>query len=187
MTNTIELAAGEMETLVNALDEGDTITVVYHSATSGDVQEKTGEVIDADESWNGKAWEVEFKSGGEIYEVVAGKGDEAKTLNRIKYDWQRGERVSKVGTHRISSGNISDPIRSFEIESDGGSEEDVGEGGAPTKRAKPGAKVNVVGEHSHRNLGTEWEVLSRIDDGYLLTDSAGIGTLRVETDEVEVL
>lgn len=181
MTNTIELGAGEMETLVNTLEEGDEVTVVYHSATSDDVQEKTGEVRDAGESWNGKSWEVEFKSDGEIYEVVVGKGGEAKILNRIKYDWQRGKRVSKVGSHRISSKNVSKPIKSFKIEVDEDDENEVNEDD------KPGAKVNVVGGRSHQNLGTEWEILSRTDDGYLLTDDAGIDTLRVTADEVEVI
>lgn len=173
-----ELNTDELGTVVEQVEEGDTFTVEYHSATSDDMQTKTGEILEVGESWNGKVWELTFKADGEHYEVTAPKDGEAHHLNRIKYDWHNGERSTRTGTHRITSQKVgSEGITGFEIEVED-----------ETETVDVGTEVKLTGDNEHKNLGSTWEVLTRKESGnYILTDERGIDTLEVSPEGLKAL
>lgn len=96
----------EMEAAINNTSKGDKFTVVYDSANSEKVQEKTGEVLEAGDTWNGKQWEVEFKHDGKIYRFRMDKEGSRGSLEKVQYDWQAGERVNTVGTVRLTDNGV---------------------------------------------------------------------------------
>ena len=116
-----EYNADEMVEVVENVSEGSEITISYDSANAGDIQEKTLTVLEAGESWNGKVWEIKMENEDGHYKLVCGKDNDSPDLNRIQYEWQRGERRRQTGSRRLIR-NAVDSKGVVKIEIDVGNE-----------------------------------------------------------------
>lgn len=96
--------------LIEGANEGDELTVNYDSAHSDDVQEISGEVLEAGRSWNGEMVEAEFKNSDGIYCIRMDPETGTGRLERNSYSWQNGERVKKTGSRRVTQWGNGDAI-----------------------------------------------------------------------------